>query len=207
MLPTTTILSLPTKPTVSAGSLVLLWCLCRSYSTRLMLSARSPAQATAHVRLFLSFSTEKLAIQSIESARTKNFLALVKPSRCVGVLLLTGTPMKNGKPSNIFPLLKAVRHPIGNNRKAFEIHFCAGREKQYGHGPKIWDASGSSNLEQLRELVSTHLLHLTKDECLKDLPPARREYKHVPVSSRQEMLYSKAMKELVSFLGIFPQNF
>ena len=69
---------------------------------------------------------------------------------------------ENGKPSNLFPLLRAVRHPFGNNQRAYETHFCGGRTKQFGRGPAVWDASGSSNLPQLRELVSSHLLHLKK---------------------------------------------
>lgn len=114
--------------------------------------------------------------------------------------------MKNGKPSNLFPLLKTVRHPLGNHKKAYEIHFCAGRELQFG-AQRRWDNGGSSNLEQLRELVSSHVLYLTKDECLKELPPARREHKHVPVSTRQESLYNKALLELVSlFSPLFSLN-
>jgi SNF2 family DNA or RNA helicase len=117
--------------------------------------------------------------------------------RCVGVLLLTGTPMKNGKPCNLFPLLKAVRHPFGNNQKEFERHFCAGAEKNFGRGRPVWDASGSSNLKQLKRLVASHLLHLTKAQCLAELPPLTRETRKVPVSSRCQLQYIEALKSLV----------
>ena len=117
--------------------------------------------------------------------------------RCVGVLLLTGTPMKNGKPCNLFPLLKAVRHPFGKNQKEFERHFCAGAEKNFGRGRPVWDASGSSNLKQLKRLVASHLLHLTKAQCLAELPPLTRETRKVPVSSRCQLQYIQALKSLV----------
>ena len=117
---------------------------------------------------------------------------------CVGVLLLTGTPMKNGKPCNLFPLLRAVRHPLGRHQKAYERHFCAGVEKSYGRGRPVWDASGSSNLVQLNRLVTSHLLYLTKEQCLASLPPLTRETRKVPVSSRCQLQYDAALRHLVS---------
>ena len=118
--------------------------------------------------------------------------------RCVGVLLLTGTPMKNGKPCNLFPLLKAVRHPLGNHQKAYEKHFCAGMDRSFGRGRVAWDANGASNLPQLNRLVTSHLLHLTKEQCLASLPPLTRETRKVPVSSRCQLQYDAALKHLVS---------
>lgn len=52
--------------------------------------------------------------------------------RCRGVLLLSGTPMKNGRPSNLFPLLRAVRHPFGENQKRYEFYFCNGQQRNFG---------------------------------------------------------------------------
>ena len=113
------------------------------------------------------------------------------------MLLLTGTPMKNGKPSNLFPLLRAVRHPLGKHQMAYEKHFCAGMQKDFGRGRPVWDASGCSNLKQLKRLVTSNLLHLTKDQCL-SLPPLKREQYQVPISSRNQLQYIKAVKDLVS---------
>ena len=111
--------------------------------------------------------------------------------------MLTGTPMKNGKPSNLFPLLKAVRHPFGDHQKAYESHFCAGKEKSFGRGRVVWDANGSSNLVQLRQHVASHMLHMTKEECLEELPPKTREFRQVPVSSRHQLQHNQALNELV----------
>lgn len=107
--------------------------------------------------------------------------------------------MKNGKPCNLFPLLRAVQHPFGANQKAFEIHFCAGHQKSFGPSRVVWDANGSSNLGVLRELVASHMLYMTKDQCLEDLPPQTRTFRQVPVSSRFQLQHNQALNDLVRF--------
>lgn len=42
-------------------------------------------------------------------------------SACSGVLLSTGTPIKNGRPCNLLPLLIAIRHPIARDVRGFEV--------------------------------------------------------------------------------------
>ena len=106
--------------------------------------------------------------------------------------------MKNGKPSNLFPLLKAVNHPFGDNQKVYETSFCNGHQKQIGRSHAVvWDCSGSSNLKLLNAHIASHVFYKTKEDCLKDLPPSTRKYKRVPVCSRQKLRYLNAMKELV----------
>lgn len=159
--------------------------------------SKVPTTVDNSTKNYVVVCDEAHSIQSMQAARTKDLLKLVQPQRCVGVLLLTGTPMKNGKPCNLFPLLKAVRHPFGNHQRAYETQFCNGRQKNFGRGPPVWDASGSSNLGQLRELASSHMLHLTKDECLKSLPKSTRVHEHIPVSNRLKLQYTNALKDMV----------
>jgi SNF2 family DNA or RNA helicase len=154
-----------------------------------------PARINA-AEQYVIVADEAHAMQSLEAARTKLTLSLTKAKGCIGVLLLTGTPMKNGKPLNLFPLLKAVQHPLGRHPRAYETHFCAGREIRYGAHKVVWNASGSSNVEQLRALSQSHLLHLTKEDCLKDLPPRTRIFQQVPVSSRRQMQHDHALQDL-----------
>jgi hypothetical protein len=45
----------------------------------------------------LTFPISSHSIQSMQAARTKSTLKLVLDSNCVGVMMLSGTPMKNGK--------------------------------------------------------------------------------------------------------------
>ncbi|EJK51952.1 hypothetical protein THAOC_28827, partial [Thalassiosira oceanica] len=98
---------------------------------------------------------------SMDSKRTREALYLMSPRRCRGALLLTGTPMKNGKPTNLFPLLKAVRHPFGDDQRRYEFYFCAGQQRSWG-----WDAAGSSNLGVLGAHTASHVFRMTKEECL-----------------------------------------
>jgi len=109
--------------------------------------------------------------------------------------------MKNGRPSNIFPLLKAVRHPFGDDQYSFEVTFCNGRFKHFKN-TRVWDASGASNLTVLNAHIATHVLCKNKEDCLRDLPPKTREYKTVQVSSRFELQYAHAMNELVGLISL-----
>lgn len=92
---------------------------------------------------------------------------LARHRDCVGCLLLTGTPMKNGKPCNIYPLLKCIRHPLGENQRKFEARYCDGQYKQYGrYRPEVWDAKGATNLAELHDKIGDYMLRKTKEECL-----------------------------------------
>jgi SNF2 family DNA or RNA helicase len=160
--------------------------------------AKIPEKILPQSNPYIIICDEAHSMQSLEAARTKAVLKICKSTRCVGVLLLTGTPMKNGKPANLFPLLRAVRHPFGDSQNEYEKHFCDGRDKSFGRGRIVWDANGCSNLDQLKEHISSHLLHMTKEECLGDLPPQTRIYKHVPVSSKHQLQHNQALNELAT---------
>ena len=155
----------------------------------------SPRKVPEEAKHFVVIADEAHQMQNIASGRTKDALALMQDKRCVGVLLLTGTPMKNGKPCNIFPLLRAVRHPFGDNQRLFETFFCNGMQKNFG-GRMTWDASGSSNLNHLNAHIANHMLFMTKEECLENLPPKTREFRKIPVSSRDELKHTNAMNDL-----------
>eukprot|EP00536_Pseudo-nitzschia_multiseries_P001399 jgi/Psemu1/180965/e_gw1.18.94.1 len=159
--------------------------------------AKVPKAVESCVEHFVVCCDEAHAMQSTQSQRTRDVLTLVDDKRCVGVLLLTGTPMKNGKPGNLFPLLKAVRHPLGRHQKAYETHFCNGMLKNFGRGAQ-WDATGASNLDQLKRKVASNLLHMTKEQCLQELPPMTKILHDVPVSSRYQVQYEHSIKYLAN---------
>ena len=52
--------------------------------------------------------------QNISSQRTRAFLRLSRHPRLRVAWLLTGTPMKNGRPAQLFPLLAAIGHPLAH---------------------------------------------------------------------------------------------
>lgn len=115
---------------------------------------------------FIAICDEMHFCQNIKSQRTKKVLDLVLDDNCLSLIALTGTPMKNGRPSNIYPILKAICHPVAVNRNEFERRYCNGRPTAF----TAWDTTGASNLEELNYKISDLVIRRTKEECL-DLPP------------------------------------
>jgi SWI/SNF-related matrix-associated actin-dependent regulator 1 of chromatin subfamily A len=83
------------------------------------------------------------------------------------VWLLTGTPMTS-RPINYFNLLKIVRSPLTLNWQNYVRRYCKGFQFTVGN-KKIWNTSGSSNLDELRERTKNIILRRLKTDIL-DLP-------------------------------------
>jgi SNF2 family DNA or RNA helicase len=107
---------------------------------------------------FVLIADEAHAMQSITSIRTKNTLSICLHGNCLGLVLSTGTPMKNGRPSNILPLLIGIRHPVAQNKIEFEKKYCNAKKTKFC----AWDVSGASNLEDLRSSIGPYLMRKTK---------------------------------------------
>ncbi|MEX0588078.1 MAG: DEAD/DEAH box helicase [Cyanobium sp.] len=110
--------------------------------------------------------------QNGHTRRSQGLLRLARHPRLRAIWLLTGTPMKNGRPAQLFPLLAAVGHPLARDQRAFEEVFCQGHWREQG-GRRLWQATGASHLEELQRLVRPLVLHRRKQDCL-DLPPKQR---------------------------------
>ena len=82
-----------------------------------------------------------------------------------------------------------MTQPFGDNQKRYEFYFCNGQQKIM-RGVPVWDASGSSNLKELNAHTASHIFRMTKEDCL-TLPPKKREYKKIAVSSRHELRYTQ----------------
>lgn len=111
--------------------------------------------------------------QNGQTRRSEALLRLARHPRLRACWLLTGTPMKNGRPAQLFPLLAAIGHPLARDQRAFELRYCAGHWQEQG-GRRVWQAQGASQLEELQRLVRPLLLHRRKRDCL-DLPPKQRQ--------------------------------
>ena len=83
------------------------------------------------------------------------------------VWVLTGTPMTS-RPMNYFNLLKLVECPVASNWMAYAKRYCNGYQFSVG-SKKVWNVTGASNLEELRDRTQTHILRRLKEEVL-DLP-------------------------------------
>jgi SNF2 family DNA or RNA helicase len=126
-------------------------------------------------------------IQNVKAARTKIANNIVKK---VGkVWLLTGTPMTS-RPMNYYNLLDLVESPVAENWMAYAIRYCAGY--QFSVGPKkVWNVTGSSNLEELRDRTKPQVLRRLKEDIL-DLPEKIITPVHLRLKSKE---YEKMMGE------------
>ena len=104
-------------------------------------------------------------ISNPQAARTKIINAFVKNIK--QVWLLTGTPMTN-RPMNYFNLLNIIENPVAQNWMAYAIRYCQGYQFRAGKR-KVWNVSGASNLDELRERTSGQILRRLKEDVL-DLP-------------------------------------
>jgi len=110
--------------------------------------------------------------QNLSSRRTEAFLRLARHPRLRALWLLSGTPMRNGRPVQLYPLLSAIGHPLARDRRAFEERYCQGHWRERA-GRRVWQADGASHLEELQRLLRPLVLHRSKSQCL-DLPPKQR---------------------------------
>ena len=83
------------------------------------------------------------------------------------VWLLTGTPMTS-RPINYFNLLKIVESPLTLNWQSYVRRYCKGYQFNVGNR-RVWNTSGASNLDELRERTKNLVLRRMKTDIL-DLP-------------------------------------
>jgi SNF2 family DNA or RNA helicase len=133
--------------------------------------------------------------QSIHAVRTQTFLRLARHPRLRAIWLLTGTPMKNGRPVQLFPLLAAIGHPLASDQRAFEERYCQGHWRERG-GRRVWQAQGASELEELQRLVRPLVLHRRKGQCL-DLPPKQRIEHPVQLDGAAAAAFQQALEERI----------
>jgi len=104
-------------------------------------------------------------ISNGQAQRTKIINSFVK--KIDKVWLLTGTPMTS-RPMNYYNLLNIIESPVAQNWKAYAIRYCQGFQFTAGKR-KVWNVSGASNLEELRDRTSKQILRRLKEDVL-DLP-------------------------------------
>ena len=119
--------------------------------------------------------------QSLSALRTQSLLRLARHPRLRAIWLLTGTPMKNGRPDQLYPLLAAIDHPIARDQRAFEEAFCQGHWREVS-GRRRWQAKGATQLEELRRLTRPLILHRRKQRVL-GLPPKQRRFHPVTIDA------------------------
>lgn len=97
------------------------------------------------------------------------------------VVFLSGTPLPNGRPMELFPILHRVApESIGQkNWVEFGVEFCAGRQVTRREGKRVvanWDFSGASNLKAFRRgLRQRFMVRHLKQDVLDELPAKQRK--------------------------------
>ena len=104
-------------------------------------------------------------ISNPQAQRTK--IANDIAQKSTRVWLLSGTPMTS-RPMNYYNLLNLVDSPVAMNWMAYAKRYCNGFQFSVGKR-KVWNVTGASNLDELRERTSTHILRRLKEDVL-DLP-------------------------------------
>lgn len=122
--------------------------------------------------------------------RGKRYLALAEHPNCIASFPLTGTPMKNGKPENLFPLLKAIRHPLAINRAQYDRLYSG----MNAYTQVQFDNSGKTNLDILHENIKDSIIQRKKAECL-DLPEKMRVMFPVEDNSFVKHEYEKYLRQ------------
>lgn len=86
-------------------------------------------------------------IESVEthSKRAQAFVSLAKSVNCKSVIPMTGTPMKNGQPINMYPLLLAVGAEVAEDKAYYQKRYCAGGVDRWGR----YSVTGASHLDEL----------------------------------------------------------
>jgi hypothetical protein len=134
--------------------------------------------------------------QNIASARTKKMLELAHHENCLATWLLTGTPLKNGRPVNLYPLLFAVNHPLASDKWEYERYYCNARHKSIG-SKSVWDNSGAAHLDELAVKTEDVILRRTKAECLTELPAKTRLFKEAVLEASAAKQYQERIRSLV----------
>ena len=146
---------------------------------------------------YIAIADEAHYFQNPKSARTKKIKELVEHENCIASWLLTGTPIKNGSPINLFPLLEMCQHKLAEDKNHYIDRYCAPVHRKYGK-QSFWDVTGAAHLDELSAKTKDVILRRTKKECLKELPDKMRLYKAIELESKEKKAYQKKFKELLA---------
>ena len=133
-----------------------------------------------------------------QAQRTKLINDIAKTSE--RLWLLSGTPMTS-RPMDYFNLLSLVDSPVSKNWMAYAIRYCAGYQFNVG-GKKVWNVTGASNLEELRDRTSGTILRRLKENVL-DLPDKIITPVYLKLKSKQ---YEEVMGEYYDWYDKNPEE-
>lgn len=126
--------------------------------------------------------------------RTAKFLRLADGA--LATFPLTGTPMRNGRPAEAFPLLYAIRHEfaaktgdVAKDKRAYEAKFCGARQTRFSQ----WDITGAAHMDEWHAGTRGAIIRRLKKECL-DMPEKTRVFRDVEISKDAAALYQTTVE-------------
>ncbi len=123
--------------------------------------------------------------QNLHTKRTQAFLRLARHPLVRAVWLLTGTPIKNGNPIQLFPMLAAIGHPMGLNKHDFESKFC-GNYISNKSSDRFNKSFHKNTLKDLRYAMDSYILCRTKADLL-CLPPKLNQDHNICLSPSEKI--------------------
>jgi len=137
-------------------------------------------------------------IKNVTAQRTKLINDIVK--NIDRLWLLSGTPMTS-RPIDYFNLLSLIDSPVAINWIAYAIRYCQGYQFNVG-GRKVWNVTGASNLEELRDRTLGLTLRRLKENVL-DLPDKIITPVYLRLKSKQ---YEEVMGEYYDWYDKNPEE-
>ena len=159
---------------------------------------------------FITIVDECHYAQDYKSQRTVAALSLADNAFNMATIMLSATPVKNGKPQNLYPLFRMARMPIAQDRENYYIIYCGATYQDFynksGQLVKVLKPGKTfRNHDTLKRYVKGLFLVYNRDECLPDLPEKERILYEVFLSKKQEHEYKQKCLELYMQWYINPE--
>lgn len=137
------------------------------------------------------FLDECQLIKNNSAKRTKAAKRIAK--RIPHLIALSGTPIVN-RPLELYNAIRLVDESVVPNFWNFVMRYCGAKHNGFG-----WDFSGSTNTEELHQiLVSSIMIRRMKKDVLKDLPDKIRNILPLPIVNERE--YRRAEENFSSWI-------
>lgn len=142
------------------------------------------------VKQFVFDEIHRIKDPEAQSTKAATAVSLGVPS--IG---MTGTPVKN-RVRDLWTQVRVVDPTIFPKFFDYALRYCGAKRVQVTRSKKVWDFSGSSNLEELNQkLKATVMLRRTKEEVLPELPKLTRVTIPVVLDKADEKGYEQRVKE------------
>jgi SNF2 family DNA or RNA helicase len=151
------------------------------------------------VHRFTHDSQRTLALFGGENESKKEQPGLI--TRAKRVVYLSGTPVPNGKPIELYPMLSRTASESIKHRTLIDYGraFCNGRKLTHfekGRAVVNWDFQGCSNLKRLnKELFASLMIRHEKQDVLKELGPKTRKLVFLDAPKELEPFERAALKD------------